>query len=396
MSTTYDTPQSLLTEIEVSAQSDPRTDLATGYPLFELPSWLQRTLTDKKHVEKALNTYLTDKGRIADRFDENILFDSIYRLLGVSSTNYWKPLLLPNGSTAINRAIAVMAKKNGHVVICDPTFDVIPAMVGEHSNLTLRVVPTHECIENQMFQILDCIDEDCVGVILCSPENPTGRVFSHKHLQEITKKCAEFDAIAVIDQCFATVGEHFGNTSIVTESCYRGAKCMMLWDTGKTLGIHHEKLAIILSTPEIFSEIYTACKLLCFSVNYRVHETLMYVLGDVRFNTYVDDCAKTLTANASRVFKSIENLPGTKFVHSGGSFGLLYFSTSLSDISRKNISDWIFKKYILVPLEVFFLTQSNISINSSSDSNIGYRIALNRPATTIDEFASHLRRYVLA
>lgn len=60
--------------------------------------------------------------------------------------------------------------------------------------------------ENENFVILDnflnSLSEDVEMLILCSPNNPTGRIIQRNLLQKICEKCAENNTIFLCDECF--------------------------------------------------------------------------------------------------------------------------------------------------------------------------------------------------
>ncbi len=68
--------------------------------------------------------------------------------------------------------------------------------------------------------ILNSLSEDVEMLILCSPNNPTGRIIQRDLLQKICGKCAENNTIFLCDECFLDFvenGENFSAKNFLNE-----------------------------------------------------------------------------------------------------------------------------------------------------------------------------------
>jgi N-succinyldiaminopimelate aminotransferase len=121
-------------------------------------------------------------------------------------------VLVTAGATeAIAAAVIALCETGDEVLTFEPTYDsygAVAAMAGAQ----LRVVPLHApAYEFDVAELAAAITPRTRLLLLNSPHNPTGKVFSAVELAEIAALCIERDLIVVTDEVYEHLvfdGEH--------------------------------------------------------------------------------------------------------------------------------------------------------------------------------------------
>lgn len=352
-----------LTSIELQKLAIGQIDLAAGYPNLELPSWIEQVYNNQSGQQYS-QEFVWQVGKLRDIDDS--LTSAVLRLLALNDQIAGNVCVLPNGSTAINRVVASMALTGGQIVVSSPSFDVIAATVSEFHNCSLNIVNALDIHEFDVELIIDAIDSECVGVILCSPENPTGAVLSEQDIFRITERAAKFGATVFIDHCFCFCSEDGDTVPLIANSAHPDSSWIMLWDTGKTFGLAQEKLAFLISSSDLFPILVDRVRVLCFDTPLRTKRLFLEIFRDTRITSYLTEFQTTISKNRGALRTKIDakhvmcHLPQTT-------------SLALIKLCNETYRD-LENKVHMVPLNVFFAMNDDFS---SMHVN-WYRVALAR------------------
>lgn len=110
-------------------------------------------------------------------------------------------ILCGNGASDLIYRLCA-SQKPVKALICAPTFS-------EYERAVLLYgggVMYHTLCEDECFdltdRILDDIDRDVDMVFISNPNNPTGRLVDEELLDHVARRCAEVNALLVVDECF--------------------------------------------------------------------------------------------------------------------------------------------------------------------------------------------------
>ncbi len=113
---------------------------------------------------------------------------------------------------SINTAIEAFTEKNDGIIIQTPIYPPFFKSVKRHSR---RVLENSLIYKDGKFQIdfddLESKAEDAKMLLLCSPHNPTGRVFTQDELERVADIANRYDLIVVSDEIHSDIileGEH--------------------------------------------------------------------------------------------------------------------------------------------------------------------------------------------
>ncbi|MCM1329929.1 MAG: aminotransferase class I/II-fold pyridoxal phosphate-dependent enzyme [Ruminococcus sp.] len=112
-----------------------------------------------------------------------------------------KNIVCGNGAADLIYKI-VQALKPPNTVICAPSFSEYEKALREFGGK----ITLHFLSEENNFsidkKILECLNNSVDMLILCTPNNPTGKTIDMKILKEICEKCLENNIIFLCDECF--------------------------------------------------------------------------------------------------------------------------------------------------------------------------------------------------
>jgi aminotransferase len=172
-------------------------NLAQGFPDFACPQELKDAA--KAAIDADLNQYAITWG--AQNFREAIAakFERTYGMAVDPATQ----LCVTCGSTeAMIAAIMAIVDPGDEVVVFEPFYENYgPDAI--LSGATPRYVTLHE--PDWTFdetELANAFNEHTRGIILNTPNNPTGKVFTKSELEAIAKLCQRWDVVAFTDEIY--------------------------------------------------------------------------------------------------------------------------------------------------------------------------------------------------
>lgn len=114
----------------------------------------------------------------------------------------------------------------------------------------------HKLRRENCFDVTDAILSDiCPGVqlvLLCSPNNPTGRLIGHKLLIEILARCEQIGAVLAVDECFMPLSTGGDGLTDLLEA---HPQLFLLRAFTKTYAIANLRLGYGLGAPELIERL---------------------------------------------------------------------------------------------------------------------------------------------
>jgi aminotransferase len=125
------------------------------------------------------------------------------RLKGRSGVPYTAAdILMTTGAAgAINTVLKAILDPGDEVLVLCPYFPEYRFYVENHGGRMVRV-ETGEDFQPDVARIAEAITPRTKAIILNTPNNPTGKVFSREELVYIAGLCEEFDALAITDEIY--------------------------------------------------------------------------------------------------------------------------------------------------------------------------------------------------
>ncbi|GHE98417.1 aminotransferase [Amycolatopsis deserti] len=177
-------------------------------------------------------------------------------------------ILVTAGATeAISAALLALTEPGDEVVVIEPYYDSYAAAVAM-AGATRRVVSLVEGADGRFALDLDALRAAVTpatrAILVNSPHNPTGTVFTREELSAIAELCCERDLIAVTDEVY----EHlvFDDAEHVPLAAFPGMRdrTVSISSAGKTFNCTGWKIGWVCSSPELVAAVRAAKQFMTF------------------------------------------------------------------------------------------------------------------------------------
>lgn len=212
--------------------------LGAGEPDFDTPQHIKKALYDA--VEEGFIYYTPSKGIIELR---RAISEKLKRENSLSYDPKKEILVTPGAKQALYEAILAITNPGDEILIPSPFWvsyepmvqlaDGKPVFVPTYEEEGFRLAPEDVAKE---------ITNKTRGIIINSPNNPTGAVFRMEDLREIAELCAAYDLIVISDEIYEKIiydQEHISIASLpgmrdrtITVNGFSKAYSMTGWRLG--------------------------------------------------------------------------------------------------------------------------------------------------------------------
>jgi arginine:pyruvate transaminase len=270
------------------------------------------------------------------------------------------------------------------VVILEPAYATYPAVVQAGGATAVRVVLEEENgYQLDIDRIRAALNEKTRAVLVNSPGNPSGAVFSSHDMNDLARLCAECGVWLVSDEVywsFCYDGEHVSpyqqehtRPSVIVINSLSKSHAMTGW-----------RIGWVIAMPEIATALATLAQSQYFGINQFVQEAAITALGDNGSMLEIHE-----------VFKSRRNA----FVNALGATDVLHFSAPqggmflLLDVSRTGLDGRVFAERLLDAESVAVVPGFGFGSSSSNMIRVGFlceEVILEEAARRIVRFAENL------
>lgn len=198
--------QTIFTEISALALKHNAINLGQGFPNFDGPEFIKRAAIEAIEVGQA--QYARSFGvpplnfALAERFRKDT-----GREIDANAN-----ITVTSGCTeAIAATMLGLINPGDEVVVFEPYYDSYPAclsMAGAVPKFVTLRPPTFEVDETAL---RSAFSDKTRAVLINTPHNPTGKIFTRRELQLIAELCIKHNAIAIMDEVYERLvfeGEH--------------------------------------------------------------------------------------------------------------------------------------------------------------------------------------------
>jgi N-succinyldiaminopimelate aminotransferase len=290
----------IFTEINTLAQKFQAVNLGQGRPDFDGPSEAVEAAIRALQGNTA-NQYAPGPGHLGLR-------EGIARHAGIFYDLDIDPasgVVVTAGATqGVFSAIMGLVDPGDEVIIIEPYFDsYVPGVI--MASAIPVFVPMHP--PNWTFveeELRSAFNEKTKAIILNTPNNPTGRVYTREELQLIADLCIEHDVAVISDEVYEHLifegHEHIAIASL--DGMFE--RTVTVGSAGKTFGMTGWKIGWVYGHPELMKGIWRAHQFIVFATNHPAQEAVAhaFTLG----NTYYEEYQALYTRKRDLVMQVID------------------------------------------------------------------------------------------
>ena len=258
-------------------------NLGQGFPDFEGPVEVR---------DAAIEAIAAGKNQYCRSFGVPELGAAIaehrQRFYGLSYKPDTEITVVHGATEAIAVTLQALCEVGDEVVMFEPFYDSYRATVAMAGGVERVVTLRSPDFAYDREELERAITPKTRAIILNSPHNPTGKVFSRAELEHIAGLCREHDLLAITDEVYEHLvfdGEHI---PLATLPGMR-ERTVMISSTGKTFSFTGWKIGYICSSPELTAAIRTAHQFVtfCNGTPFQYAMAKALTLGDDYFTTFV-------------------------------------------------------------------------------------------------------------
>ncbi len=232
---------------EMASQMKKPIDLSVGLPDFDVPEEVKNAAIEA--IKKGFNKYTPTTGlrelkeRILKKLkEENKIPSSIDQIIVTSA-----------GSGALSIILTTLIESGDEVIIFDPYFIAYKELIMQNGGIPV-ISTTKSDFSIDLNDLQKKISGKTKAIIINSPNNPTGKVYEKKDLEEIVKIAKKHDLLIISDEiyekfCYGkkhfSIGSIYPNT--ITVNGFSKSHAMTGWRVGYCTGpteIIHEAIKV--------------------------------------------------------------------------------------------------------------------------------------------------------
>lgn len=393
---------SALTDDELRIAAEAEIDLGVGYPEFSLPGWLAELWYDLPLSE--LTWRYLDCTPGVDLIPGQSLprSSSLMHQLCLAMLRYLNlnPDLVDNtfvtysGSHALERSFATLIEPGTLAVTTTPSIDIIRAMLLERGDVRIQHVRAdpEDGFSVPIASLCKAIEADDAVLVLTSPENPTGHVYSESDLKRLSEACRRTGTPFVLDQCFCMVSPSGLAVPLLPAFSDPAPSYLFVWDTGKTFDLDDDKLGFVVTSGDLAARFRERLAVLQCTLPKRKLMLMKLVLDGASAHHYGDILTEIVSDNLREVVLSVADTGITALVPDAGGFVLL-------DVSKLGMTGVEFSEELLAQKSVGAVPASSF-FHDDIDGNLASRYVrialirdrheLRRGMHRVREFARYL------
>ncbi|MGH8484090.1 MAG: pyridoxal phosphate-dependent aminotransferase [Pseudomonas sp.] len=324
-------------------------NLSQGFPDFGAPQALLDAVC--RHVSAGHNQYSPMTGLPALRQQ---VATKIARSYGVSVDADTEVTITPGATEAIFCAIHAVIRTGDEVIVFDPSYDSYEPSVELAGGRCVHVQLTDGTFAIDWQQLTDALSPRTRMIILNSPHNPSGAVFSRDDLDKLALLIAERDIYLVSDEVY----EHlvFDGVQHASVLAHEGLypRAFVVSSFGKTYHVTGWKTGYVVAPPALSAELRKVHQY----VNFCGVTPLQWALADFMAEQpqHVEELPAFYQAKRD-LFCDLLEPSRFQFTRTPGTyFQLVDYSAIRPDLNDVEMSLWLTREHgvATIPVSVFY------------------------------------------
>jgi aminotransferase len=352
-------------------------NLGTGDPNFNQPEFINKAVYD---AMVAGHTHYSFTGE--PDFKEAIA--NYYQKYGVDVDPKTQVLITSGGSQAIFQAFGAILNPGDEIIVLDPAYTGYNAPIAYFGAEMVRAKQSKD--KNGLFRpdfasIEAAITPKTKAILFCTPDNPTGTVWTKDELRQLASLCVKHDIIAISDEIYTEF--IWGNKKhhAIIDLPGMWERTLILMSFSKTFAWTGCRAGYIIAGPELL-KLVTAVPVGICSVPVPFQKAAIKALEDGW--DFVKGMREEYQRRIDYMVKELNAIDGIKCAKPEGAFYLFPDISSFGIHSTKFVMDFFQKEKVRCA--------SGSSYGEMGEGHI--RLALVRPLKDLEEVCVRLKRYL--
>jgi N-succinyldiaminopimelate aminotransferase len=368
----------IFTEMTALANQHQAINLGQGFPDFAAPAFMKEAAVSA--IEADINQYAPANGRPRLRHAIAQKMSHFYNLEADPDTEI---TILHGATEAIFATILGLVDPGDEVIVFEPFYDsYVPAIQmagGLPRFYTLR--PPQWQIDAAELAAL--FSHKTKLIIINTPHNPTGKVFSQTELVLIAHLCQQHDVLALSDEVYEHIVFDSHTHKTVGSVPGMAQRTVLVSSLGKTFSVTGWKIGWAVAPPELTRAIFRAHQFITFCGAAPLQEAAVAAVSQPQ--SFYTDLTAFYTRKRDFLLDALKSAGLTPIVPSGTYFVMV-------DISRLGFAnDVAFCRYLTSEIGVAAIPPSAFYHTLADGSGLA-RFAFCKKEKTLAEAAKRLQR----
>ncbi len=370
----------IFTEIGRLADKYNALKLSQGAPDINPPKWILDIVTSEFY--NGTNQYSPLEG--VGEF--NISVANQYKKRYNMEVDPKSMVTTTSGATeAIIDTIFALVDVGDEVIIFEPFYDSYLASIEWAGGIPVPVTMHLPDFTIDMKELKNAITPRTKCIIVNTPHNPTGKIFSKSELEDLRDICVSNDLYLISDEVYEYFG--FFGKSHIPPATISGLedRTVTISSTGKTLNATGWKIGYTIAPKELTNAIRGIHQFNTFSVSTPVQRGVANVIP--RFDDFVREENLSMENRASFLYDRVERM-GLKSVKP---YSTYFFLSDISCVT--NVNDELFIEELIKEAKVALIPASKFYLKSKDEGRRLIRFNFAKKMETLEEAVKRLDKF---
>jgi len=355
-------------------------NLGQGFPDFPGPEKVKQAAVAAINAD--LNQYAPSHGLPVLRESIARTFEASYGM----AVNPDSEVTVTSGATeAMLAALLGIVNPGDEVILLEPFYDAYPAQVAFAGGIS-RYVRLHEPDWTLDYgELRQAISARTRVIVINTPNNPTGKIFSRPELEKIAELCIEHGIVAITDEVYDRIV--YDNVEHIPLATIPGmaSRTITINSTGKTFGMTGWKVGYAIASRTLSRAIRSSHQFITFATATPFQAAMAGVLTSSLHDGYYAELARMYAGLRDQLRGALADV-GFKVLPCSGSYFLLV------EIEQFGFADDVeFCRFLTTEVGVAAIPPSSFYADPSTAPALARFCFAKRPET-IESAAERLRR----
>lgn len=302
-------------------------NLSQGFPDFPAPDWLKEAAQDA--IARNINQYAIDHGAARLR---RAIAGKAERRMGIGFDENLEITVTSGATEAIFDILQALVNPGDEVIVFEPYYDsYVPSIeiAGGVPRFAQLRSPDWSFDHDHLASLFN---DRTKAIIVNTPHNPTGKVYTMDELEFIAGLCRRYDAIAITDEVYEfLVYDGNRHISIATLPGMR-ERTVTINSAAKTFSVTGWKIGYTLAPPDLTEALRRYHQFVTFSSTAPCQEAIAIALETAEERGYYDQLNRDYAARMEKLLASLDRA-GLRPIRPQGTYFIM------SDISGLGFKD---------------------------------------------------------
>lgn len=347
-----ETETSIFTTMSELAIKENAVNLSQGFPDFDGPDFIREKAVWA--MNNKFNQYANSPGLPMMREAVSEHFEKFYKTRFDPNNE----VTVYSGATeALYVAFTTLVESGDECIVFDPVYDSYAPVI-RLSGGTVKSIPIElPSYKIDFEKLASLFNEKTKLLVLNSPQNPTGKVFTMEELKKLAELCIKWNVIAICDEVY----EHliFDQTKHIPLATLEGMRdrTVTISSTGKTFSFTGWKIGFSLASAELTRRLRACHQFVTFATSTPFQVAMSEALKVD--NEFYEEFQSTYLEKRNLLFDILQSA-GFKPIRPQGTYFILADYSNFSDEDDFDFAQRLTRKSKVasIPVSVFYENKS--------------------------------------